>query len=32
MARKFFYVCLGLLCLVVAHQIGARSATAQAPE
>jgi hypothetical protein len=31
MARKFFYVCAGLLCLALAYHLGARSATAQAP-
>jgi hypothetical protein len=28
-ARKFFYVCAGLLCLALAYHFGARSATAQ---
>ena len=32
MARKFFYVCAGLLCLAVAYHFGAQSATAQAPD
>jgi hypothetical protein len=31
MARKFFYVCAGLLCLAVSYHFGARSAQAQAP-
>ena len=30
MARKFFYVCAGLLCLAIAFQLGVRSAGAQA--
>lgn len=30
MARKFFYVCAGLLCLMLAYHLGARNATAQA--
>ena len=29
MARKFFYVCAGLLCLALAYHLGARSATGQ---
>jgi hypothetical protein len=29
-ARKFFYVCAGLLCLVLTYQVGARNASAQA--
>jgi hypothetical protein len=31
MARKFFFVCAGLLCLAIAYHPGATSATAQAP-
>ncbi len=31
-AKRFFYVCAGLLCLAIAYHLGARSATAtQAP-
>jgi len=30
MARKFFYVCAGLLCLAIAFQMGVKSAGAQA--
>ena len=30
MAKRFFYVCTGLLCLALAYHLGARSATAQA--
>ncbi len=29
-AKRFFYVCAGLLCLVAVYHLGARSATAQA--
>lgn len=29
MAKKFFYVCAGLLCLVAAYQLGVSSARAQ---
>jgi len=29
MARKFFYVCAGLLCLAIAYQMGVRNASAQ---
>ncbi|HEY3216222.1 MAG TPA: hypothetical protein VGK93_06980 [Candidatus Eisenbacteria bacterium] len=29
-AKRFFYVCAGLLCLALAYHLGARSATAQA--
>ena len=31
MARKFFFVCAGLLCLAIAFHLGASSAGAQAP-
>jgi len=31
MAKKFFYVCGGLLMLALAYQLGATTATAQAP-
>ena len=31
MAKRFFYVCAGLLCLALAYHFGATSATAQAP-
>jgi hypothetical protein len=31
MARKFFYACAGLLCLMVAYHLGASTAGAQAP-
>jgi len=31
MAKKFFYVCGGLLMLALAYHLGATSATAQAP-
>ena len=31
MARKFFYVCAGLLCLALAYHWGASRATAQVP-
>ena len=30
-ARTFFYVCLGLLCVVAAYHLGATNAKAQAP-
>ena len=30
MAKRFFYVCAGLLCLALAYHLGASSATAQA--
>jgi hypothetical protein len=30
-AKRFFYVSAGLLCLALAYHLGARSATAQAP-
>jgi len=30
-AKRFFYVCAGILCLALAYHLGARSATAQAP-
>jgi hypothetical protein len=30
-AKAFFFVCLGLLCIVVAYHVGAQSASAQAP-
>jgi len=30
LAKRFFYVCAGLLCLSLAYHLGARSATAQA--
>ena len=29
MARKFFYVCAGLLCLAISYHLGAKSAGAQ---
>ena len=29
MAKRFFYVCAGILCLAAAYNLGARSATAQ---
>lgn len=29
MAKRFFYVCAGLLCLVIAYQLGATRASAQ---
>ena len=29
-AKRFFYVCAGILCLALAYHFGARSATAQA--
>ena len=28
-AKRFFYVCAGLLCLAIAYHLGARSAAAQ---
>ena len=31
MAKRFFYVCAGLLCMAIAFQMGAKSAGAQAP-
>jgi hypothetical protein len=31
MAKRFFYVCAGLLCLALVYHLGARTATAQAP-
>jgi hypothetical protein len=31
MAKRFFYVSAGLLCLALAYHFGATSATAQAP-
>ena len=31
MARKFFFVCAGLLCLAIAFHLGATTAGAQAP-
>jgi len=31
MAKKFFYVCAGLLMLALAYHLGASTATAQAP-
>ena len=30
-AKRFFYICAGLLCLALAYHFGAQSATAQAP-
>ena len=30
-AKRFFYVCAGLLCLALAYHFGAVTATAQAP-
>ena len=30
-AKKFFYVCAGLMCLAFAYHLGARSATAAPP-
>jgi hypothetical protein len=32
MAKRFFYVCLGILALAVAHHLGARSAQGQATQ
>ncbi len=29
MAKRFFFVCLGFLCLAIAYHLGARSADAQ---
>ncbi len=29
-AKRFFYVCAGLLCLALSYHLGARSAVAQA--
>ena len=29
MAKRFFYICAGLLCLALAYHLGARNATAQ---
>ena len=29
MAKRFFYVCAGILCLALAYHLGATSATAQ---
>jgi hypothetical protein len=29
MAKRFFYVCAGILCLAFAYHLGARNATAQ---
>ena len=29
MAKRFFYICLGILCLVFAYHFGASNATAQ---
>jgi len=29
MAKRFFYICLGILCLVFAYHLGATNATAQ---
>ena len=29
MAKRFFYVCAGLLCLTLAYELGARNAIAQ---
>jgi len=29
MAKRFFYVCAGILCLVFAYHLGASNATAQ---
>ena len=31
MARKFFYVCAGMLMLALSYHLGANTATAQAP-
>lgn len=31
LAKRFFYVCAGFLCLALAFHLGARAATAQAP-
>ena len=31
LAKRFFYVCAGLLCLALAYHFGAVNATAQAP-
>ena len=30
-AKRFFFICAGLLCLALAYHLGATSATAQAP-
>jgi hypothetical protein len=30
-AKRFFYICAGILCLAFAYHFGARSATAQGP-
>lgn len=30
-AKRFFFVCAGLLCLAIAYHLGARSAGAQTP-
>jgi len=29
MAKRFFYICLGILCLAFAYHLGATNATAQ---
>jgi hypothetical protein len=29
MAKRFFYICLGILCLALAYHFGASNATAQ---
>ena len=31
MAKRFFFVCAGILCLAFAYHLGATNATAQAP-
>jgi len=31
MAKRFFYVCAGILCLAFAYHLGATRASAQAP-
>ena len=31
LAKRFFYVCAGLLCLALSYHFGALNATAQAP-
>ena len=31
MVKRFFYACLGILCLALAYHLGANSASAQGP-
>ena len=31
LAKRFFYVCAGLLCLALAYHLGARTASARSP-